>query len=160
MISLGQFNQIVYAKLNNFYQLKLGVGEQRIIGTKANKNGIEVSAIYAGGVAIGLQKPYLIDVEENGVRRKENFDAFFKDSSDLIGASGFTSGWGQVKFKPGLHAKTALRFDYGRFHQTIGAIEAGMNVEYYFSDVQQLLFVAPKKLFFNAYVTLLFGKRK
>jgi hypothetical protein len=159
----GQINSVVWGKANNFYQFKLGLGQQHLIGGKANKSGVAVSAIYAGGVSIGMAKPYLVDVENTATREQSR--KRFTDSADgntyrLIGASGFTHGWGDVKIKPGLHAKVAMRFDYGRFNETVSAIEAGLNTEFYFSKVEQLIFNKPKNFFFNAYITILFGRRK
>ncbi len=159
----GQSNSVVWGKINNFYQFKIGVGQQHLIGGKANKSGVAVSLLYAGGLSLGMAKPYLINVVENPsspnspvVRKK------FTDTTGgyVIGASGFTYGWNELKIKPGLHAKFAMRFDYGRFNETVSAIEAGLNAEYYFSEVEQLLYNKPKNFFFNAYVTILFGRRK
>jgi hypothetical protein len=42
-----------------------------------------------------------------------------------------------------VHAKVALRFDYGRYSHVIGAIEAGVNIEYYFTEVKQLAYEDP-----------------
>ncbi len=159
----GQISSVVWGKANNFYQFKMGIGQQLLIGGKANKSGVAVSAIYAGGISIGMAKPYLVDVENTATR--EQVRKKFTDTADgnvyrVIGASGFTHGWGEVKIKPGLHAKIAMRFDYGRFNETVSAIEAGLNTEYYFSKVEQLIYNKPKNFFFNAYITILFGRRK
>ncbi|MEO6316407.1 MAG: hypothetical protein ABIU63_05265 [Chitinophagaceae bacterium] len=159
----GQVNSVVWGKTNNFYQFKFGLGQQYLIGGKANKSGVAVSAIYAGGVSVGLAKPYLLDLEN--VATGEQVRKRFSDTSDgnsynLLGASGFTHGWGDVKIKPGVHAKVAMRFDYGRFNETVAAIEAGLNAEFYFNKVEQLLYNNPKGFFFNAYITILFGRRK
>lgn len=161
--SFGQVNSIIWGKVNNFYQFKLGVGQQHLIGGKANKSGVAVSAIYAGGLSAGLVKPYLLDLEN--VATREQVRKSFADTADgnqynLLGASGFTHGWGQLKVKPGVHAKIAMRFDYGRFNETVAAIEAGLNAEYYFGKIEQLIYNKPKNFFFNAYVTILFGRRK
>ena len=159
----GQVNSVIWGKANNFYQFKLGMGQQFLIGGKANKSGVAVSAIYAGGLAIGLAKPYLVDVENETTHeqvRKKFTDSADGNTYQLIGASGFTHGWNEVKVKPGLHAKIAMRFDYGRFNETVSAIEAGLNAEYYFSKIEQLIYNKPKNFFFNAYITILFGRRK
>ena len=163
-VNTGQINSLIYGKLNNFYQFKIGLGQQYLIGGKANKSGVAVSAIYAGGVSIGLEKPYLVDYanrsNSSDVIRKKITDSVDLNSYQLIGASGFTHGWNRLTVDPGLHAKIAMRFDYGRFNETVSAIEAGLNTEFYFKSVQQLLYNKPKNFFFNAYITILFGRRK
>ena len=39
-------NPYIYGKINNFYQVTLGFGQQFILGQKGNKNGVAVSMIY------------------------------------------------------------------------------------------------------------------
>jgi hypothetical protein len=155
------FNSVIFGKLNNFYQVKLSAGQQRIIGGKGNKNGVAVMAVYTGGVSIGLQKPYYVDVTDNANQRyrktyPEITDSSFKEQ----GASGFTVGWNKVQPKYGLTAKGALRFDYGRFNETVSAIEVGLNAEYYINKVSQMAYNPEKNFFFNAYISLLLGRRK
>lgn len=155
------FNSVIFGKLNNFYQVKLGAGQQRIIGGKGNKNGVAVMAVYTGGVSVGLQKPYYVDVIDNAQQRYRKTYPDITDSGYIEqGASGFTVGWNKVQPKYGVHAKGALRFDYGRFNETVSAIEVGLNAEYYIQKVAQMAYNPEKNFFFNAYISLLLGKRK
>jgi hypothetical protein len=155
------FNSVIYGKLNNFYQVKLNAGQQRIIGGKGNKNGVAVMAVYTGGLAVGLQKPYFVDVVDNAQQRYRKTYPTIIDSGYIEqGASGFTVGWNKVQPKFGLSAKGALRFDYGRFNETVSAIEVGLNAEYYFGKVAQMTYNPEKSFFFNAYISLLLGRRK
>jgi len=155
-----QFNSFIPGKINNFFQFKVGAGSQRIIGGKGNKNGVAVALVYAGGPTLGLLKPYNVDVESNGRRFRSTYPTIYDSGYREMGASGFTVGWGDVKLKPGVHAKTALRFDYGRFNETVTALEVGMNAEYYFPEIVQIWGSEPQHFFFNAYLTLLLGRRK
>jgi hypothetical protein len=155
------FNSVIYGKLNNFYQVKLSVGQQRIIGGKGNKNGVGVMAIYTGGVSVGLQKPYYVDVIDQAQQRyRKTYPEITDSAYQETGASGFTVGWNRVQPKYGLTAKGALRFDYGRFNETIAAIEVGLNAEYYVQKVAQMAYNPEKNFFFNAYISILLGRRK
>ena len=164
--SPDQFNysSLVPYKLNNFYIFKLAMGQQHLIGGKGNKNGVAVTALYTGGVSIGMLKPYYVDVQntQTGETSRKTFTELQTDTlPDVVtGASGFTVGWGHLKIKPGLNAKGAMRFDYGRLNQTVTAIEVGLTGEYYFSKIPQVLLVPQKTFFFNAYVQIMFGSRK
>lgn len=155
-------NNVIFGKMNNFYQVKLGIGQQRVIGGKGNKNGVAVMAIYAGGVSAGLLKPYYVDaVDENTNERFRKTYPTISDSGYAVaGSSGFGTGWGEVKLRPGAHAKAALRFDWGRFNESVTALEVGLNAEFYSQKVPQMAYVKEKQFFFNAYVSLLFGRRK
>ena len=164
----GNVSQAKFGKANNFYQLKGGVGQQYLVGGKANRNGVSVSALYAGGLSIGLEKPYYVDAQrlsdQSRVRVKYSDTSFSEARYQVQGASGVTVGWGELKFVPGVHAKTALRFDYARFNETITAIEAGVNAEYYSSKILQMAVgkqhIKEARFFFNAYVAIEFGRRK
>lgn len=158
-------NPYIYGKINNFYQAKLGFGQQYVLGDKGNKNGVSVSFIYAAGLSAGLLKPYYLEVEDStGSRRDIKYDSpdstLFLDPVSIVGGSGFTKGWGELKVKPGAYGRVAFRFDYGRFNELISALEAGLTVEAYSSKIPVMANVKDRQLFFQAYVMLEFGRRK
>lgn len=155
------FNSLIYGKMNNFYQFKFGMGQQRIIGGKGNKNGVGVMAVYTAGLSAGFQKPYYVDVDNgNGQRIRSTYPTIIDSNYSEQGASGFTVGWKDVKIRPGAFVKAAMRFDYGRFNETVTAIEVGLNAEFYASKIPQIVYSEEKQFFFNAYITLLLGRRK
>ena len=160
-------NPFIYGKINNFYYAKLGYSQQRLIGNKGNKNGVAVSAIYGGGFSAGLLKPYYLKVASDqsnvvtDVKYNNTNDSVFLDNVQYVqGASGFSKGLGEMKFKPGVFAKTALRFDYGRYNELVSAFEVGLNVEWYSSKMPVMLLQRQRQLFFNAYAAIEFGRRK
>jgi hypothetical protein len=154
----------IYGKRNNFYYLKAGIGQQKLIGGKGNKNGVAVSAIYGGGFSAGLLKPYYIEVQTTPSKKEEikytGNDSIFLDPTRILGKGGLTKGFSEIKFVPGVHARAALRFDYGRYNEVLSALEVGVNAEYYTQAMPILLLNKEKKFFFNAYISLVFGKRK
>lgn len=154
------FSNVIFGKTNNFFQTKLGVAQQLRIGGKANKNGVAVSAIYGGGLSIGLEKPYLVNVVVNGKEERSSFPTIIDSGYGINGAAGIFTGWSEVKFNPGAHAKVAMRFDYGRFNETVTAIEAGIMGEFYSKKVSQLAYVDKKQFFLSGYVSILIGRRK
>ena len=157
-------NPFVYGKQNIFYQLKLGLGQQIMIGGKGNKNGVGVYGLYAGGFSAGLLRPYYVSVDdgsgfEREIKYTQQDSALFLGQS-IVGGTGLAKGWGELKFVPGLHAKGAIRFDWGRFNNTITAVELGFNFEYYTQKIVQMVNVPGKNFFTNAYISILFGSRK
>lgn len=165
LTSFGIGNPYVFGKINNFYYAKLGFGQQRLIGGKGNKNGVAVSALYGGGFSAGLLKPYYIRVNDPQTNQAKeikynNNDNLFLQADLITGAGGFGKGFNELKFTPGVFAKTALRFDYGRYNELVSAVDVGLNVEYYTSKMPILLRNKERQLFFNAYVAIVFGKRK
>jgi len=158
-------NPYVYGKVNNFYHFELGFGQQRLIGGKGNKNGIAVSAIYGGGLSLGMLKPYYLNVlDQNTGDRKDikytQDTSTFLNSSVIAGSTGFNKGFSEISYVPGVTGRFALRFDYGKYNELLSAIEAGVNVAYYTKEMEQMAKIDGKKFFFNAYVSIVFGKRK
>jgi hypothetical protein len=159
-------NPFVYGKINNFYQVTLGFGQQLILGQKGNKNGVAVTAIYNGGLALGLLRPYYVEVGdpvsgETKIIKYSTADSSLFLGPTILGSGGFGKGWSDMKMKPGAFVKTALRFDYGRFNEVVSGIEIGLSAEFY-SDKIQIMANQPKdkQLFFQGYISLLFGRRK
>lgn len=158
-------NPYIYGKINNFYFVKLGFGQQHLIGGKGNKNGVAVSALYGGGVSAGLLKPYYISYSDpqtnthTDIKYNKN-DSVFLAANYILGSSGLGKGFKEIKFTPGVFVKTGLRFDYGRYNETVTAIEVGLNVELYSNKMPIMLLNKEKQLFFNAYAAIDFGRRK
>jgi hypothetical protein len=156
-------NPFIYGKINNFYQATFGFGQQYILGQKGNKNGVAVSAIYNAGLALGLLRPYYIDVNDNGVSKTIKYtveDSAMFLSANILGGGGFGKGWSEIKVKPGAFAKTAIRFDYGRFNEVVSGIEVGISAEFYSSKIPILLKQKDKQFFYQGYLSILFGRRK
>ncbi len=136
-----------------------------MLGTKSNKNGIAVSAIYGGGLSLGLIKPYYIQVRDvtTGNLKDIKYDddnTLFLNATSIEGGSGIGKGFNELKINPGLHAKAALRFDHGKYNDMLSAIELGINVEYYTQTVNQMVLSKDRRLFFNGYIAITFGRRK
>lgn len=156
-------NPYIYGKRNYFYQATLGFGQQYVLGQKGNKNGVAVNAVYNAGLSIGLLRPYYVEVVAGSTTRvikysSQDSAAFL--SSSIFGGGGFGKGWNEIKIKPGAFAKTALRFDYGRFNEVVSGLEIGMSLEAYSEKIPILLFQKDKQFFFQGYISLLFGRRK
>jgi hypothetical protein len=157
-------NPYIYGKINNFYQATIGFGQQYILGQKGNKNGVAVSAVYNAGIALGLLRPYYVEVQLSGgdtkVIKYSQEDSILFVGGPIVGGGGFGKGWGEIKIKPGGFAKAAMRFDYGRFNEVVSGIEAGVSIEAYASKIPIMLNQKEKQLFFQGYIALLFGRRK
>jgi hypothetical protein len=162
-------NPFVYGKINNFYQAKLGYGQQYILGQKGNKNGVAVIALAQGGFSMGMMKPYYLNVSSSGETIKytpyDSATFLFYDPNNS--GAGFIKGWNEVKLTPGAYLKAALRFDFGRFNESVSAVEIGMSVEAYADKVSILApvtsnesAVGPQRFFYQGHIAFVFGRRK
>ena len=152
----------IYGKENFFYPVKLGVQQQLLLGNKSNKNGVSITANYGGGVSMALLRPYYVQVQKGidyvYIKYKSADSSLFL-TGPLSGPP-FGKGWSDLTVTPGLYAKTAIRFDYGSYNETVSAIEVGVTGEYYSKKVPILVQNPARSFFFSGYVSICFGKRK
>lgn len=158
-------NPFIYGKANNFYLMNLGFGQQKLLGGKSTKNGVAVSAVYGGGLTLGLLKPYYLEVigRKSGTTESIKWnetDLRFLNTDSILGASSLGKGFNEIKMVPGVFAKAALRFDYGKFNDVVSALEIGISAEYYSQKIQQMAILKEKSFFLSGYITLIFGSRK
>jgi hypothetical protein len=157
-------NPYIYGKRNNFYQLTLGFGQQLMLGQKGNKNGVAVSVVYNAGLALGLLRPYYVEVQDaNDELRTIKYSEADRDlflGNSIIGGGGLGKGWDELSIKPGAYAKTALRFDYGRFNEAVSGLEVGVSLDFYGEKIPIMVDQKDKNLFFQGYIAILFGRRK
>lgn len=162
----GQFfsNSFVFGKIYNFYQAKLSFGQQYILGQKGNKNGVAVTLSLQGGLDMALLKPYYVDVQDSAGENKSVSYATdpegYTTSLGIYGGSGFTKGFNEIKVKPGLFVKSALRFDFGRYNESLQAVEIGVSAEAFSQKIPIMIFNDPKQFFVQMHIAIVFGGRK
>jgi len=164
IISVG--NNFVFGKVNNLYPLKIGFGRQYLIGNKGTTNGIAITAAYGGGVSFGIVKPYFLQVvdstsntEISDIRYNQNPSEFL-DPNSIVGASSLSKGIPHITVIPGLHLRGSLRFDYGRYRESLSALEIGFNADYYANKISIMANNPSSNLFGDVYLALVFGRRK
>jgi hypothetical protein len=160
----------IYGKVNYFYPLKFGAQRQFLFGNKSNKNGVSVTGNFGGGISLGFLRPYYLEVSDAGQfsRRNIKYDSpdslLFSSNSQLmdlnVSGARFGVGWNEMKINPGIYAKAALRFDYGRYNEMVNALEVGLSSEFYSKKILQVLDSKERQLFLNAFVCIIFGRRK
>jgi hypothetical protein len=178
-------SSFIYGKINYMYPVKIGVQQQILLGNKTNKNGISVTGNFGGGISLALLRPYNLEINNlsKGNRKLLRYQStdstlisntgqasfvadsvLFTNGSLLsflqVSGSGLGKGWGQMKVTPGLYAKAALRFDYGKYNEMLNALEVGVTGELYSKKIPQLVYTKPAQYFVNIYVSIMFGKRK
>jgi hypothetical protein len=157
----------IYGKQNSFFNLKAALGEKLMIGEKADKSGFQVMFTYAGGVAAGFIKPYYLDVyntdEEGGITKSIKYsdetESLFLDATSIYGASGFSIGFNEIEFAPGIFAKTGLNFDWATYDDFVKSVETGIGAELYLKEIPMMILENNKPYFVYLYLSLQLGKK-
>lgn len=157
-----------FGKQNNFYVLRGGLGVKRYFSEKAKHKGVAVGLVYEGGVSLGILKPYYLELRAtDGIiststkYSTETADRFL-DINQILGASGWTKGLGELSLLPGAHGKLGVHFDWGAFDEYVKAIEAGMMVDVFSKKAPIMVEtgnVQNSQVFINLFIHLQFGKR-
>ena len=171
-ISGSQFQSkpFYFGKQNNFYSVHFSYGFSRVIAEKPSKNGVAVSYNYMFGPAIGILKPYYLDViyEVNDQpimfilerqRYSETNKDVFLDPSKIGGASGFSYGLSEISFVPGIQAKFGLSFDWAVYDDVVKVIEVGISVDAYPKKVPILIIENNPMVFANLYLSVQLGRK-
>ena len=157
-------SSFVYGKENFLYPVKLGVQKQKLLGNKSNKNGVSITGNYGGGLLLGILRPYYVQLQDGSYIKYDSDSAskstFINNPDSIIGGPTFSKGWSEITVTPGIYVKTSLRFDYGIYNELVSALEIGLSAEYYTKNIPIMALSEQKKFFLQAYVAILFGKRK
>jgi hypothetical protein len=159
-----------YGKINNFYALKLGVGNVKPLTGTLDRKSMVISWNYQAGLSIGMLKPYYLDllVRDGGafVRKidkySDNTKESFLDSKNqgtIIGGSDFTKGLNEIKIQPGLSLRSGFNFDYSFSKYSFLAVEIGTSLELYTKQIPIMINTSNRAAFVNVYVDARFGKR-
>lgn len=163
-----------YGKQNNFWNVNVLYGNKKILGEKAEKNGVRVSMLYMGGVSLGILKPYGLDVveaeqfnnapPETVVRfyNEDNPNVFldpFNNNTIIYGPAGIGQGWNKIQPVPGVHAKFGFNFDWAGRENVIKSIELGTQVDIYYKKLPVMITSRSKPYILNLYLAFQLGKR-
>lgn len=167
----GKSQSYIFGKINNFYTFNLTYGKRRMIAGKPEPRTVSVHWVYAGGLSVGLLKPYYLDgyvpADKGGspmqLERREfkyaDYPGNFTNTDFIVGNAPFSKGLGEMQFVPGLQAKTALHFDFSNNKHLLMAVETGVSGAVY---TQKIALMADQKAFpytLNLYASFQIGKR-
>ncbi|MBL0095611.1 MAG: hypothetical protein IPP46_03305 [Bacteroidetes bacterium] len=155
----------VFGKKNSFHILRAGVGRQKTFFSKGDRNGVEIRAVYSGGLSLGILKPVFLNIlEPTGtfgefvvVTERYNPDEHFIDN--IYGRAPFTEGLDRIFFRPGGYVKAGVNFEYAPFFEDVKALEIGIIADIYPKEIPIMAFTDNKQIFVSFYLTLMYGRK-
>ena len=153
----------VYGKENLFWELKGTAGWQKELYRKIDRNGISIRLYYAGGLSLGFTKPiyYKVFTTSNiGEIIYEEYEKFDPSiHQNLIGGRGpFYKGFDELKLYPGVYGKTGFSFEYSQKNAIVHALEAGVSLTAYYTDIPIMATEDNNFIFFTLHVGYRFGR--
>jgi hypothetical protein len=154
----------IYGKLNNVFLVRGGWGYQNVLFGKAERSGVEVRYNYYLGIDLGITKPIYLDIIYTAPDSLPFYISKRYDPNDpdqtvdrIYGSSSFFSGFDKMQIYPGGYAKFAVSFEYAGWQQKIAALETGVMVDFFPKAIPIIAFNQNPNLFFNFYISIMWG---
>ena len=155
---------------NRFHVIRFSYGFERALADKAAKNGVRVSWEGFIGGAMGLIKPYYLNLDYPGTDGKpvdilsERYSAsnasVFLNQNTIDEASPIYRGLNQISPVFGGFGRTGLNFDFGSRDAFVKAIEAGVSLDVFYKKIP--IYVNDNSnhfMFLGFYLAFHLGKR-
>ena len=154
----------IYGKVNYVYFIRGGVGFQHILNRKPYWGGIQLSALYYGGLSVGITKPYYLFIIHSTSSTdyqisEERYNPDIHFVENIYGRGSFLSGILNLGFHPAVYAKGGLEFEFGTRSRTIKALEIGAILDYSPFPFAIMAYNSKQSFFLSAYLSFSMGKR-
>lgn len=157
----------VYGKTNAVSILQAGYGIRRILARSEQDDHIKINYNVVAGPEIAFLKPIYYDIfdpDNPARRRSEKFDPQVHNFNNLIGASPFTKGFGEISLAYGLHVKNSLSFDWNAYGDSYFSLEPGIMLDVFPQDLPIFAIIdgtnRNQAIYLNVFITLSYGFRK
>jgi hypothetical protein len=160
-------NTYIRNKANYLFSLRGNYGREFLLFRKSEEEGVRVSGILAGGLTLGIVKPYAIDYDYTDYGknpgsppvdvRAEPYDPEKHiEPNRILGTGGLFTAFGKSKIMPGLNLKGALAFEFG--NSTTG-LEVGGLVELFPKTIVLLANGHNASAFSSIYINIYYASR-
>lgn len=129
-------NIYTFNKANFFFPVRLQYGREFLLFQPAEEEGVEINLILAGGLSLGIVKPYMIEYDYGGITKIEPYDP--DKTNQIIGKGPLLSGFDKSKIVPGANIKAGLSIEFAQFRTNVTGIEVGFLLESYTSKIEMM----------------------
>jgi hypothetical protein len=155
---------------NRFHVIRFSYGFERALADKAGKNGVRLSWVGFAGGALGLVKPYYLNLQYPGTdgnqvdiysqKYSSSNAAKFLNQDSIDEAAPIWRGLSEMRPVVGGFARTGLNFDFGSKDKWVKALEAGVTLDVFYTKIP--IYVNDQSnhfMFLGFYLGFDFGKR-
>lgn len=149
----------VWGKINYLYIFRAGYGFHHLLNRKPYWGGVELRYFYSAGLSVGITRPvylYVLDTVTGGLKSVK-FDP--NKSYSIYGRGPYGEGFDELKFYPGIYAKSGLSFDFGSYNRFVKCLEVGGTLDFYPKSIKLMDQNPAKNVFVSLYLSLSLGKR-
>ncbi|GAB3342756.1 hypothetical protein GCM10027429_32730 [Marivirga atlantica] len=151
-------SNIYEGKENYLMSMRLMYGYDALLFKKADRKGVQINAVMAGGPSVGFISPYYLRGESGELLQ---YSEYLSNPQGIIGAANYFAGFGEMDATVGLNLRLSLLFEFGTFKSSITGFEVGGVAEYFAQEVEIVPTGTKNYNFYPAlFLSILFGSRK
>ena len=152
----------IYDKKNYFYSVSAVVGMSKEVLARSQNNRVGIRVGGALGIALGMLKPYYVQVAiptsgGKGEIREMPYDNATLNFTDIYGEGDYFLGVSEMKFVPGLSARGSCMFDFSQNLDYIRGIELFLFADIYPKKIEILDAGKNNMLFLGAGLSIQIG---
>lgn len=155
--SATQLNQFVHGKSNFTLDIRGGVGLQKELFRKIDKNGVAVRYFYTVGPTVLLLKPIYYEVINTSTSDIEIKVYDPGVSGNYLGRASFFRGIDEIKIDPGIYLKAGLSFEYSKQDIKLKALEIGAMAGLYLTEYE-IMYGHKSRHLFSLFISFRWGK--
>jgi len=160
----GSQSKFVYGKLNHFFALRLGYGQQIELFSKADDRGVAINFHYKIGPSLGILKPIYYDIIRSNSQKNyistERFDAnTIQNAGQIFGGAPFFKGFDELSLVTGVFIKLSMDFNINKKPKAINLLETGVIIDLFTKKIPIMAFDSQKSYFLSLFVSYRFGMK-
>lgn len=152
----GEVGRFVYGKLNNMYSIQTMWGQQKEHFGKFDRGGVAIRSVIQAGACVAIVKPYYyIMFNNDGDKVPALYSA---DNTDIFAKAPYFYGVEGTNLVPGICARVASSFEFGRTDKRIQALEFGISGHIYPQEIPIMATEDNRFWFVNLFAAYRFGR--
>lgn len=154
--SLSRF---VFGKTHSVFNLRFGLGRQKEIFKKLDKNSVSIRFFYIAGITTAFAKPiyYLVYNDKSKLVSEQKYDSLVQVHL-IVEQSSYFKGIDEMLIIPGAYLKTGFSFNFSKTDKKLSMLEVGVSIEAYPKPIE-IMALQPKQIIFpTVFLSFRFGK--
>lgn len=182
-------NSYHYGKINDLFGFRAAYGYRKAITDKTESDEVQVSYTLAGGLTLGLLKPYFLDISYGLRVYDPRLNLYYYEETKVVsegfsptnaaifltpqvvniggenfayikGPSSFGESFSSMQLVPGLHGRVAFNFDWGPRDEIVKQMEVGLMIDLYNKALPLYYNNFNSQFNFSVYFSMGIGKRR
>lgn len=165
--ALFSSESFVFGKLNSVFDLRVGYGKQMEMYGKRDPGSVAIRYFYSVGPSLAIKKPIyyeILDPVNDSIYgtiyavKKEKFNEDIHTPADIRAKSSFFDGIDEIELVPGAFLKAGINFEFSQSETVIHALEAGIMLQAYLSNLEIMAVDDNQQFYFTLFVSYRFGR--